>query len=139
MKQEQNAPRSGPASSSIVTQELTPQTFLAGSTFEDTHCAAVLCNHIDLAVILHKVPENQPQKRQKAVQQAVLPTDNSSHQSHPSSTLNYDTTTTMADPSPRHHAMVEFLGTFPTLSGAPPTDLTDLSDGVALFEVLSEM
>lgn len=39
----------------------------------------------------------------------------------------------------RHHAMVEFLGTFPTLSGAPPGNLSDLSDGVALFEVLSEI
>jgi len=35
--------------------------------------------------------------------------------------------------------MVEFLGTFPTLSGAPPVELSDLSDGVALFEVLSEV
>jgi len=35
--------------------------------------------------------------------------------------------------------MVEFLGTFPTLSGAPPETLSDLSDGVALFEVLSEI
>lgn len=39
----------------------------------------------------------------------------------------------------RYRAMVEFLSTFPTLSGAPPTDLSDLSDGVALFEVLSEI
>jgi hypothetical protein len=39
----------------------------------------------------------------------------------------------------RRQAMVEFLGTFPTLSGAPPADFADLSDGVALFEVLSEM
>jgi hypothetical protein len=39
----------------------------------------------------------------------------------------------------KHAAMVEFLGTFPTLSGAPPSSLADLSDGVALFEVLSEM
>jgi hypothetical protein len=42
-------------------------------------------------------------------------------------------------PTPRHQAMVDFLGTFPTLSGAPPQDLSELSDGVALFEVLSEM
>jgi hypothetical protein len=35
--------------------------------------------------------------------------------------------------------MVEFLGTFTTLSSAPPETLTDLSDGVALFEALSEM
>jgi len=39
----------------------------------------------------------------------------------------------------RYAAMVEFLGTFPTLSGAPPKTMEDLSDGVALFEVLSEM
>lgn len=39
----------------------------------------------------------------------------------------------------KYAAMVEFLGTFPTLSGAPPKTLTDLSDGVALFEVLSEI
>jgi len=39
----------------------------------------------------------------------------------------------------RQHAMVEFLGTFPTLSGSPPANLSDLSDGVALFEVLSEI
>jgi hypothetical protein len=39
----------------------------------------------------------------------------------------------------RHQAMVEFLRTFPTLSGAPPEQFSDLSDGVALFEVLSEM
>ena len=43
------------------------------------------------------------------------------------------------DNAARHHAMVEFLGTFPTLSAAPPENLSDLSDGVALFEVLSEM
>ncbi|KAG7366431.1 HOOK domain containing protein [Nitzschia inconspicua] len=39
----------------------------------------------------------------------------------------------------RRLAMVEFIGTFPTLSGAPPTEFSDLSDGVALFEVLSEI
>ena len=43
------------------------------------------------------------------------------------------------DNAARQHAMVEFLGTFPTLSGVPPEELSDLSDGVALFEVLSEM
>ena len=45
----------------------------------------------------------------------------------------------MGDDEARHRAMVEFLGTFPTLSGSPPADMADLSDGVALFEVLSEM
>lgn len=44
-----------------------------------------------------------------------------------------------SDNAARQHAMVEFLGTFPTLSGAPPENLSDLSDGVALFEVLSEI
>jgi len=44
-----------------------------------------------------------------------------------------------SDNAARQHAMVEFLGTFPTLSGAPPETLSDLSDGVALFEVLSEI
>ena len=36
-------------------------------------------------------------------------------------------------------AMVEFIGTFTTLSGSPPESMSDLSDGVALFEALSEM
>ena len=45
----------------------------------------------------------------------------------------------MGDDDARYGAMVEFIGTFPTLSGAPPGTLADLSDGVALFEVLSEM
>ncbi|CAB9521683.1 Protein Hook [Seminavis robusta] len=39
----------------------------------------------------------------------------------------------------RYTAMVEFLGTFPTLSGSPPAEMSDLSDGVALFEALSEI
>ena len=45
----------------------------------------------------------------------------------------------MGDNEARYKAMVEFLGTFPTLSGSPPEEMADLSDGVALFEVLSEM
>jgi hypothetical protein len=45
----------------------------------------------------------------------------------------------MADDDARYRAMVEFLGTFPTLSGALPAEMADLSDGVVLFEVLSEM
>lgn len=45
----------------------------------------------------------------------------------------------MSDDEARYTAMVEFLSTFPTLSGAPPECLADLSDGVALFEVLSEI
>mmetsp|Transcript_18121 Transcript_18121/g.41925 ORF Transcript_18121/g.41925 Transcript_18121/m.41925 type:complete len:583 (+) Transcript_18121:171-1919(+) len=43
------------------------------------------------------------------------------------------------DDDARHGAMVEFLGSFPTLSGSPPGDLTELGDGVALFEALSEI
>lgn len=39
----------------------------------------------------------------------------------------------------KYAAMVEFLGTFPTLSGSPPKTLEDLNDGVALFEALSEI
>ena len=39
----------------------------------------------------------------------------------------------------KYAAMVEFLGTFPTLSGVPPKTMADLNDGVALFEALSEM
>ena len=40
----------------------------------------------------------------------------------------------------KYAAMIDFLGTFPTLSGgAPPSNLSELSDGVAIFEVLSEM
>ena len=45
----------------------------------------------------------------------------------------------MGEEEARHKAMVEFVGTFPTLSGSPPEDMADLSDGVVLFEVLSEM
>lgn len=39
----------------------------------------------------------------------------------------------------RYRAMVEFVSTFPTISGQLPESITDLSDGVALFEVLSEI
>ena len=38
----------------------------------------------------------------------------------------------------RHAALVEFVGIFEDVSSAP-TNLSDLSDGVALFEALSEM
>jgi len=37
------------------------------------------------------------------------------------------------------NAMLDFLATFPTLSGAPPTSMAELGDGVAIFEVLSEI
>lgn len=36
-------------------------------------------------------------------------------------------------------AMVEFVASFATLSGAPPEKLEDLSDGVAIFEALSDL
>lgn len=36
-------------------------------------------------------------------------------------------------------AILEFLNQFPTLTGTPPNSLTDLSDGVALFEALAEI
>jgi len=39
----------------------------------------------------------------------------------------------------RYRAMVEFIGVFPSLTGAPPTDISELGDGVAIFEALSEM
>lgn len=39
---------------------------------------------------------------------------------------------------PRFLAMVEFLASFPTVSQAP-SDMSDLSDGVVVFEALSEM
>jgi len=39
----------------------------------------------------------------------------------------------------RYGAMVEFIGCFPTISGSPPAGIEELSDGVALFEALSEM
>jgi len=38
----------------------------------------------------------------------------------------------------RHGAIIEFIGCFP-LSGDAPEAMGDLSDGVALFEALSEM
>jgi len=38
----------------------------------------------------------------------------------------------------RYAAMVEFLGSFPSIS-VPPKDLSDLDDGVALTEALSQM
>lgn len=41
--------------------------------------------------------------------------------------------------SARAMAMVEFVGTFASLSGSPPESLADLSDGVILFEALSEI
>eukprot|EP00546_Thalassionema_frauenfeldii_P006933 CAMPEP_0178920830 /NCGR_PEP_ID=MMETSP0786-20121207/15218_1 /TAXON_ID=186022 /ORGANISM="Thalassionema frauenfeldii, Strain CCMP 1798" /LENGTH=600 /DNA_ID=CAMNT_0020594931 /DNA_START=58 /DNA_END=1860 /DNA_ORIENTATION=+ len=43
------------------------------------------------------------------------------------------------DRDARCNAMVEFLACFPSLSGNPPSSIEDLSDGVALFEALSEI
>mmetsp|Transcript_16882 Transcript_16882/g.24431 ORF Transcript_16882/g.24431 Transcript_16882/m.24431 type:complete len:576 (+) Transcript_16882:92-1819(+) len=45
----------------------------------------------------------------------------------------------MSDDEARYGAILEFLGYFPTLSSAPPTNIGELSDGVALFEALSEI
>jgi len=39
----------------------------------------------------------------------------------------------------RHDAMVEFIGCFPTISGPVPSDIKELSDGVIMFEALSDM
>mmetsp|Transcript_9908 Transcript_9908/g.14924 ORF Transcript_9908/g.14924 Transcript_9908/m.14924 type:complete len:624 (-) Transcript_9908:99-1970(-) len=39
----------------------------------------------------------------------------------------------------RYDAMVEFIGCFPTLSGDSPSSLNDLSDGVTMFEALSDI
>jgi len=39
----------------------------------------------------------------------------------------------------RYDAMVEFIGCFPTISGALPTNIYHLSDGVVLFEALSDI
>jgi hypothetical protein len=44
----------------------------------------------------------------------------------------------MADEDVRYAAMVEFLGSFSTVS-QPPQDISELSDGVVIFEALSEM
>jgi len=44
----------------------------------------------------------------------------------------------MPDDAQRYTAMVEFLGSFPTVS-KPPEQISDLSDGVVIFEALSEM
>ena len=44
----------------------------------------------------------------------------------------------MSDDGERHAAMVEFVGIFETVQ-SPPAALADLSDGVTLFEALSEM
>mmetsp|Transcript_7294 Transcript_7294/g.8328 ORF Transcript_7294/g.8328 Transcript_7294/m.8328 type:complete len:627 (-) Transcript_7294:172-2052(-) len=39
----------------------------------------------------------------------------------------------------QYNAMVEFIGCFPSISGPPPSDLKELSDGVVMFEALSEI
>mmetsp|Transcript_10269 Transcript_10269/g.19247 ORF Transcript_10269/g.19247 Transcript_10269/m.19247 type:complete len:637 (-) Transcript_10269:97-2007(-) len=39
----------------------------------------------------------------------------------------------------RHDAMVEFISCFPTISGPVPTELQQLSDGVVMMEVLSDL
>lgn len=39
----------------------------------------------------------------------------------------------------KYEAMVEFIGSFPTLSRNPPLTLEELSDGIAMFEALSDI
>jgi len=39
----------------------------------------------------------------------------------------------------KFEAILQFIGRFPTLSGSPPLKIEDLDDGVALFEILSEI
>lgn len=39
----------------------------------------------------------------------------------------------------RYDAMVEFIGSFPSISGEKPSSLHDLSDGIVMFEVLSDI
>lgn len=39
----------------------------------------------------------------------------------------------------RYEAMVEFISCFPSISGPAPTSLQEMSDGVVMFEALSEM
>jgi hypothetical protein len=39
----------------------------------------------------------------------------------------------------KFEAILQFIGRFPTLSGSPPLKIKDLDDGVALFEILSEI
>mmetsp|Transcript_18304 Transcript_18304/g.49977 ORF Transcript_18304/g.49977 Transcript_18304/m.49977 type:complete len:586 (+) Transcript_18304:327-2084(+) len=46
---------------------------------------------------------------------------------------------TTEEGSPRALAMIEFVGTFASLTGSAPESLADLSDGVTLFEALSEI
>ena len=39
----------------------------------------------------------------------------------------------------RHEAMLEFISCFPSIAGPVPSSLQDMSDGVVLFEALSDM
>lgn len=56
-----------------------------------------------------------------------------------SESCQYTAITTTMGAEAKYAAMVEFLGTFHSLSGATPQSISELSDGVAIFEVLSEM
>ena len=71
-------------------------------------------------------PEPAPEKRQDTKNQQPPPQ------------LTAEKRAAMSDDGERHAAMVEFVGIFETVQ-SPPAALADLSDGVALFEALSEM
>ena len=45
----------------------------------------------------------------------------------------------MGDDSVKYGAILEFLGYFDSLNGPAPSRVEELNDGVALFDVLSEM
>lgn len=50
----------------------------------------------------------------------------------------FETTMASEEEEARYRAMVEFIGSFPTVS-SPPVDISEMADGVAIFEALSEM
>ena len=85
-------------------------------------------------------PEPAPEKRQDTKNQQPppqLPLATTRHAAaHPNQTA--EKRAAMSDDGERHAAMVEFVGIFETVQ-SPPAALADLSDGVALFEALSEM
>lgn len=39
----------------------------------------------------------------------------------------------------RYEAMIEFIRSFPTLSGHPPMQMEELSNGIAMFEALEDV
>lgn len=50
----------------------------------------------------------------------------------------FETTMASEEEEARYRAMVEFIGSFPTVS-SPPVDISEMADGVAIFEALSEI